>query len=107
MSVTAISVCLWAEAIPRAYLNEVDIHTLISSTKLAKPFASKVFKIYPPALFVRKIHRKVMMCAGRALADFCYVLADLSGQIIDMMRIEGFIMYDGATFRGRRDFTRK
>jgi hypothetical protein len=105
--VAAISVCLRGEAVPRAHFNEVYIHALISPTKFAKAVASKVFKIYPPAFFSRKIDGKVMLCAGRALADCCYVLPYISGQIFDMMRVERIIVDHGATFRTGRDFTRK
>jgi hypothetical protein len=52
-SEAAISILLSRETKPRAYFNEVHVQTLASSTKFAQAVAAKIFKVYPPALFVR------------------------------------------------------
>ena len=91
----------------RAHSDEINIQTLISSTKFAQTTASKVFKVYPPALFVRRVGCKVMLCAGRAFADCCDVSPDVIGQIIDMMGVVRIIVDYCATFRGGREHTRK
>jgi hypothetical protein len=80
---------------------------LVSSTIFAKAVASKIFKVYAPALFVRRVGCKVMLCAGAAFADCCDVLSNVSGQIIDMMGIVQILVDYGAAFRGGREFTRK
>ena len=49
----AVSVLLCAEPKTRTHLNEVNIETLVSTTKLTQALASKILKIYPPALFAR------------------------------------------------------
>jgi len=45
---------------------EVHVQTLVSSTIFAKALAAKIFKVYPPALFVRRVGRKVMLSACRS-----------------------------------------
>jgi hypothetical protein len=91
----------------RAHSDEINIQTLISSTKFAQTIASKVFKVYPPALFVRRVGCKVMLCAGGAFADCCDVLPDVSGQIIDMMGVVWIFVDYGAASRGGRELARK
>jgi hypothetical protein len=49
----AVSILLCAEPKARTHLNEVNIETQVSTTKLAQALASKILKIYPPALFAR------------------------------------------------------
>lgn len=70
---------------------------MVSSTIFAEAAATKVLKMYPPALVARKIDRKLMSCAGWAFADVCDVLPDVRGQIIDVMGIVRIIVGYGAT----------
>jgi hypothetical protein len=61
---------------------------LVSSTiVVAQAIALKILKVYAPALFVRRVGCKIMLGAGRPLADSSDVLSDLSGQIVYMMRV--------------------
>jgi hypothetical protein len=106
-SEAAISICLCGEAIPRAYLNEVHVKTLVSSAIFAKGVASKVLKIYSPALFARRVCGKLMPRGGRAVANPSDILPDFGGQTVDMLGIPRIIMQYGAAFRRRREFTRK
>jgi hypothetical protein len=53
ISEAAVSILLAGEPEPRAYFNEVHVQTLVSSTIVAQSIASKIFKVYSPALFVR------------------------------------------------------
>jgi hypothetical protein len=80
---------------------------LISSAIFAQAVASKVFKVYSPALFVRRVGCKVMLGARRSLADSSDVLSDLSGQIIYMMRIPRIVIMYGTAFGNSRRFTAK
>jgi len=80
---------------------------LVSSTKFAQAIASQIFKVYSPALFVRRVGCKVMLGAGRSLADSSDVLSDLSGQIVYMMRIPRIALIYGTAFGKNRRFTAK
>jgi hypothetical protein len=92
---------------PRAYFNEIHVQTLVSSTIFAKAVASKIFKIYSPALFVRRVGCEVMLGAGRPRADSSDVLSDLNGQIVYMMRIPRIILVYAAAFGKSGKFTTK
>jgi hypothetical protein len=80
---------------------------LISSTIFAQTIASKIFEIYAPALLVRRVGCKIMLSAGRPLADSGDVLSDLSGQIVDMMTIPRIVLVHGAAFGNSRQFAAK
>jgi len=80
---------------------------LISSTIFAQAIASKVFKVYSPALFARRVGCKVMLGAGRSFADSSDVVSDLSGESIYMMRIPRIVLICGAAFGNGRQFTAK
>ena len=95
------------ETKPRARFNKVHVQALVSSTILAKAVASKIFKVYSPALFVRRVGCEVVLGAGRPRADPSDVLSDLNGQIVYMMRIPRIILVYGAAFRESWEFTAK
>jgi hypothetical protein len=80
---------------------------LISSTIFAQTIASKIFQIYAPALLVRRVGCKIMLSAGRTLADSSDVLSDFSGQIVCVMKIPGIVLVYGAAFGNSRQFTAK
>jgi len=103
----AVSVVLSGEPETRADSNEVNIQALISSTIFAQTAAPKVFEIYPPALLMRRIGCKVILRAGRPLADCSDVLSDFGGQIVDVTRIPRIIPGDGASHRSSRHHTAK
>jgi len=44
----------------RANSNEVDIQALVSAAILAEPVTSKIFEIYPPALFGWQVGGKLI-----------------------------------------------
>lgn len=85
--------------------DEVDIETLVSPTILTQAVASKVFKVDAPALFVRRVGCKVMLGAGRPLANSGDVLPDFGGQAVYVIGIPGIIFACAAGFRGGRKFT--
>ncbi|AUC94240.1 hypothetical protein CWS35_08050 [Bradyrhizobium sp. SK17] len=91
----------------RADGDKVNIQTLISSAIFAQTVASKIFEIYPPALLLRRVSCKIILSAGRPLADGSDVLSDFGGQIVDMMRIPGIILGDGAALGTGRRHTAK
>jgi hypothetical protein len=80
---------------------------LVSSTKFAYAVTSKILKIYSPTPFARRVGCEVMLSGGSPPADCRDVLADVSGQIIDMMGIERIIVDHGAAFGGGRVRSRK
>ena len=86
----------------RTYRNEVNVETLISVAKFAQAFALKVFEIDPPAFLVRRVRREIMLGAGRSLADTGDVMANLNGQIVDVVRIPRvFLTYSAAFGKNR------
>jgi hypothetical protein len=101
-SEAAISILPFGETKPRAYLNEVNVQTLISSTIFAQAIASKIFKVYSPALFARRVGCKV-----RSFADSSNVLSDLSGQIVYMTRIPRILLVYGTSFGNSGQLTAK
>jgi hypothetical protein len=106
-SEAAVSVLFADEPKTRIHSNEVNVQTLISSTIFAQAIASKVFKVYSPALSVRRIGCKVMLRAGWSLADSSDVLSDLSRQMVYMMRIPRIVPNYGTAFGNSRHFTAK
>jgi hypothetical protein len=80
---------------------------LISSTIFAQAIASKIFKVYSPALFARRVGCKVMLGAGRPFADSSDVLSDLSGQMVHMTRIPRILFICGTALRNSGQFTAK
>ena len=78
-SEAAFSILLAGETKPRAYFNEIHVQTLVSSTIFTQTIAAKIFKVYPPALFVRRVGRKVMLRACRSMANSNDILSDLTG----------------------------
>jgi hypothetical protein len=93
------------EFVVRADGNKIHVEALVSVPKVsAEPLASKVLKIYAPALLVRIVGRKVVLSAGRTLADTRDVLSDFERQIGDVMTIPGVVVIDLAGHRaGDRD----
>jgi hypothetical protein len=91
-------IALSDESKTRTDSNEINVQTLIASTIFAQTLASKVFEVYSPTLLLRGVACKIMLGAGRPLADSRDVLPDFSGQIIDVMRIPRFILVHGASF---------
>jgi hypothetical protein len=80
---------------------------LVSSTIFAQAIASKIFKVYSPAFFVRRVGCKVMLGAGWPPANSSDVLSDLYGQIVYMMRIPRIMLISGAAFGKSRQFSAK
>jgi len=78
---------------------------LVSSTIFAKAFATKIFKVYPPALFVRRVGCKVMLRAGWSLANSSNILSDLNGEIAYVLRVPRIIPVYCAALRNSRQFT--
>ena len=62
----------------RAYSDEIDVQTLVPATIRAKAIASEIFKIYPPAFFVGRVGRKIVLGVGRPFADSRNVTLNLS-----------------------------
>lgn len=94
ISEAAVSILLAGEPKMRVHRHEVNVQTLVSSTiVVGQAIASKIFKVYAPTLFVRRVGGKIMLGGGRPLADSSDVLSDLSGQIVYMMRVPGIILY--------------
>jgi hypothetical protein len=87
-----------AETKPRAYFNEVDVQTLVTSTIFAKAVAMKVLEVYSPALFVRRVGCEVMLGSRWPLADSSDVLSDINGQIAYVMRIPRILLMCCAGF---------
>ncbi|UPJ63804.1 hypothetical protein [Bradyrhizobium sp. 191] len=86
----------------RTYRSEVNVETLISVAKFAQAFALKVFEIDPPAFLVRRVGREIMLAGGRSLADTGDVMANLNGQIVDVVRIPRvFLTYSAAVGKSR------
>jgi hypothetical protein len=100
-------IALSDESETRADRNEINVQTLISSTIFAQTIASKVFEVYPPALLMRRVGCKIILRAGRTLADCSYVLSDFVGQIVYMMTIPRIVLIHGAAFGNGRHFTAK
>jgi len=78
---------------------------LVSSTIFAKAFATKIFKVYPPALFVRRVGCKVMLRAGWSLANSSNILSYLNGEIAYVLRVPRIIPVYRAALRNSRQFT--
>ena len=78
-SEAAFSILLAGETKARAYFNEIHVQTLVSATIFTQAIAAKIFKVYPPALFVRRVGRKVMLRACRSMANSNDILSDLDG----------------------------
>jgi hypothetical protein len=78
---------------------------LVSSTIFAKAVAAKIFKIYPPALFVRRVGRKVMLSACRSMADSNDIFSDLNREIVYVFRVPRIIPVYRAALRNSRQFT--
>jgi hypothetical protein len=92
----------------QADLHEVDVQTLVAMTVFAaQATASKVLKVYPPTVFMRRIGSEFMPSAGRSLADDRNVLSDLRGKIAYVMRVPWLILNDGTSFGESREFTDK
>src|SRR5262249_17335982 len=106
-SESAISILFSGETKPRSHFNEVYVQALVSSTKFAKAFASKIFKVYSPALFVRGVGCEVMLGDWRPRAYSRDVLSDLNGQIVYMIRVPRIILIYGAAFGNGRGVTAK
>lgn len=104
---SAIPVLLSGQAKLRADFDEVDVQTLLSVTIIGKALASQVFKVYPPALFVRRIGREVMPSAWLSPANSSDVMPDLRRQIVDVARIPGLVLADGAALRTSRNLAAK
>ena len=99
ISEAAVSILLAGEPKMRVHRHEVNVQTLVSSTIIVgQAIASKIFKVYAPTLFVRRVDGKIMLGGGRPLADSSDVLSDLSGQIVYMMRVPGIILICAAGF---------
>jgi hypothetical protein len=98
LSETAVGVGFPGKLPVRAHSNEVDVKTLVSPTIFgqAVAVALKVFEIYSPALLLRIVRCRIMLSARRALTDFSDVVADLSRQIVDVMRVPRGISIHGA-----------
>ena len=80
---------------------------MVSSTIFAKAVASKIFEIYAPALFVRRVGSKIVLGPGGPPADSSDVLLDLNRQIANMMGIPRITLIYGAAFGNSREFTAK
>jgi hypothetical protein len=98
ISEAAVSILFAGEPKPRVYRNEVNVQTLVSLTIVAQSVASKIFKVYSPALLVRRVGCKVVLGARRTLANSSDVLSDFNGEIVYMMRIPRIILNHGAAF---------
>jgi hypothetical protein len=85
-----------------ADFNEIYVQTLVPSTIFAQAVAAKILKVYPPALFVRRVCRKVVLGGGRPFADAGDVLSDLSRQIVDVMRVPRIILVHGTPLGNTR-----
>jgi hypothetical protein len=77
---------------PRTYGAEVNVETLVSSAILTQAIASKIFKVYAPALFMRRVRCKVMLGVRRPFANSGDILPDISGQAVYVFRIPGIIL---------------
>jgi hypothetical protein len=78
-SESAFSILLTGETESRAYFNEIHVQTLVSSTIFTQAIAAKIFKVYPPTLFVRSVGRKVMLRACWSMANSSDILSDFDG----------------------------
>jgi hypothetical protein len=101
----AVCIVLPAKTEVRTHRNKVYIQTLIASTVLAQTVASKVFKVYAPALLGWRVSCKVMLSVGRPFTDSGDILPDFGGQIIDVMRIPGIVLVHGAALGESRRST--
>ena len=73
-----VRIVLSCQSKVRIHRNEVHVKALIASTEIAaQPLTSKIFEIYPPALFLRVIGCEVVLGLRRSLADFSYVLPNI------------------------------
>ena len=84
---TAICIAFFGKAKVRAHGNEINVQTLISSTIFAQSIAVKIFKVYSPALLVRRIGCEVMLSDWRTLTEPSDVVSDFDRKIVDTMRI--------------------
>jgi hypothetical protein len=91
----------------RAYIKEINVQTLISSTIFGQPVTSEILKIYSPALLMRSVGCKIILSAGRPFADCSDVLSDFHGQIVDVMRIPRIVLIDGAAHGTSRHHAEK
>jgi hypothetical protein len=78
---------------------------LVSSTIFAEAVAAKIFKVYPPALFVRGVGRKVMLSACRSTANSNDIFSHLNGEIVYVLRVPRIIPVYRAALRKSRQFT--
>ena len=90
---------------PRTHFYEVHVHALISSAVFAESSALKVFKVDPPAMFLRIVSRKIVHGAGRPFADTSDVVSNLCGQIVYVVRAPRIVSGDCAALGEGQLFT--
>ncbi|WLA51313.1 MULTISPECIES: hypothetical protein [Bradyrhizobium] len=86
----------------RALGYEVHIHALVASAIFPDHAALQIFEVYPPALFLRGIGRKVVLRDRRSLANSGNVLPHVGRQIVDVIVIQRIMLVAYAALGKRR-----
>ncbi|GIQ75202.1 hypothetical protein BraRD5C2_36430 [Bradyrhizobium sp. RD5-C2] len=80
--------------------DEVDIQALVASAIFPDHAALQIFEVDPPALFLRRVGREVVLCDRRALANSGNVLPHIEGQVVDVIVVKR-IMFVAYTALGK------
>ncbi|MCP3413927.1 hypothetical protein NLM16_07440 [Bradyrhizobium brasilense] len=89
----------------RALGYEVHIHALVTFAILPDHAALQIFEVYPPALFLRRVGRKVVLRDRRSPADSGNVSPHVGRQVVYVIGIKRIMLvaYAAALAKGRRD----
>ncbi|MCA6099092.1 MULTISPECIES: hypothetical protein [Bradyrhizobium] len=89
----------------RALGYEVHVQALIAFAIFTDHAALQIFEVYPPALFLRRVGREVVLRDRRSLADSGNVLPHIGRQVVYVIGIKRIMLvaYAAALAKGRRD----
>ncbi|WLA86197.1 MULTISPECIES: hypothetical protein [Bradyrhizobium] len=88
----------------RALGYEVHIHALVASAILPDHAALQIFEVDPPAIFLRRVGRKVVMRNRHSLANSGNVSPHVGRQIVDVIVIKRIVLVAyAAVGKSRRD----
>lgn len=76
----------------RARRDEIDVQALVSSAVLAQSIASKIFEIDPPALFLRRVGREIVLGDWWSLAETGDVVPYVRRKIVYMVGIPRVVL---------------
>ncbi|UFX47867.1 hypothetical protein HAP47_0014860 [Bradyrhizobium sp. 41S5] len=75
----------------RALGYKIHIQALIASAIFPDHAALQIFEVDPPALFSRRVGRKVVLRDRRSLANSSNVLPHIEGQVVDVIVVKRIV----------------